>query len=78
MNSVETEYFQQPHVHTWDDGRGMRRVFVDGVEQTDASYADTVLGIVVVAAQPLRVLPGTEYMDQIVVMGDVRVEPKVE
>ncbi len=79
MSSVKTEseYFQQEHVHTMADGRGPRRVYIDGTECDDVTYADTMLGIAVMAVQPVRVLPGTEYIDQIAVMGDVRVEPKL-
>ena len=73
---TESEYFKQAHVHTGDDGRGLRDVFVGGVLFDDVTFADTELGIAVMAVQPLRVLPGTEYIDQIAVLGDVRVEPK--
>ena len=73
---AEAEYFSQPHVHSGDDSRGLRDVFVDGVLCDDVTFADTELGIAVIAAKPLRVLPGTEYIDQIAVLGEVRVEPK--
>ena len=73
---AEAEYFNQPHVHSGDDGRGLRDVFVDGVLCDDVTFADTELGIAVIAAQPLRVLPGSECIDQIAVLGEVRVEPK--
>ncbi|WP_296257780.1 MULTISPECIES: hypothetical protein [unclassified Pseudomonas] len=78
MNSVkpEADYFRQEHVHTPGDGRGPRHVFIDGAECSDVTYADTKLGIAVIATHPLRVLPGTDYIDETVVMGDVRVEPK--
>lgn len=72
---AEAAYFNQPHVHTAEDGRGWRHVFIDGALVDHVAYADTRLGIAVMATQPVRVLPGTEYIDQIVVMGDVRVEP---
>lgn len=80
MNSAKAEldYFKQEHVHTMADGRGPRRVFIDGTECDDVTYADAMLGIAVMAVQPVRVLPGTEYIDQIAVMGDVRVEPKLD
>ncbi|VVO23100.1 hypothetical protein [Pseudomonas fluorescens] len=71
----EADYFSQEHVHTMADGRGPRRVFIDGAECDVVTYADTKLGIAVMANQPLRVLPGTEYIDESVVMGDIRVEP---
>jgi hypothetical protein len=78
MSSVkaEADYFGQEHVHTMADGRGPRRAFIDDIEYTDVTYADTKLGIAVMANQPLRAWPGTEYIDESVVMGDVRVEPK--
>ncbi|MCF7545566.1 hypothetical protein [Pseudomonas petrae] len=72
---AQAEYFQQSHVHTGDDGRGLRRVLVGDVECQHVCYADTVLGIAVAAFMPLRVVPGTEDIDQYVVMGDVCVEP---
>lgn len=71
---LEADYFRQEHVHTVDDGRGLRRVFIDGTSCDDVTYADTELGIAIMANQPLRVLPGTDYIDQIAVMGDIRVE----
>lgn len=74
----EADYFSQEHVHTADDGRGLRQVYVDGVASADVTYADTELGIAIMATQPLRVLPGTEYIDQVAVIGDVRVEPMAE
>lgn len=74
----EAEYFAQAHVHTGTDGRGLRRVLVDGVEVDEVSFADTKLGIVVVARQPVRVLQGTDRIDEYVVMGDVRVEPMTD
>lgn len=79
MSSVprEAEYFSQPHVHTWDDGRGQRLVLIDGVNIQYATFADTELGIVVAEHQPLRVMPGTDLIDQYVVMGAVCVEQAV-
>ena len=71
----EIEYFSQAHVHTVGDGRGPRRILVDDAEVQDVSFADTELGIVVVADQPFRVQPGTNRIAECVVMGDVRVEP---
>lgn len=73
-SKAEAEYFCQDHVHTWDDGRGRRLVFVDDIECSYVTYADIRLGIVVTANQPISVLPGTDYIDQFVLMGDVRVE----
>jgi hypothetical protein len=73
----QVEYFSQEHVHTPDDGRGLRRVCVDGVEHDLVTYADTALGIAIVAIQPLRVVPGTDRVDEYVAMGDVSVERMV-
>ena len=42
------------HIHTVDDGRGPRRVFVDGREIASPIYADTKRGIVDAYAQPVR------------------------
>jgi|GEM_PF-1407445 len=63
------------HIHTPDDGRGLRRVFIDGVEVKDVSYVDTRLGLAIVARQPLRTYPGTDCIDEDPVWGDIRVEP---
>ncbi|MFJ3487741.1 hypothetical protein ACIPL1_30590 [Pseudomonas sp. NPDC090202] len=71
----EIEYFSQAHVHTSGDGRGLRRILVDGAEVRDASFADTKLGIVVAADQPVRVLEGTGRIVERVLMGYVCVEP---
>jgi hypothetical protein len=43
-----------PNVHTWDDCRGNRDVFVNGKHISSAVYADTGKGIVRYAPKPLR------------------------
>ena len=73
---AEVDYFKQEQVHTLADGRGPRLVFIDGVERADVTYADTELGIAVIATHPLRVLPDTHRIDEVAVMGDIRIEPK--
>ncbi|MBA1200467.1 hypothetical protein G7009_01445 [Pseudomonas capeferrum] len=75
-SKAEAEYFSREHVHIAGDGRGPRLAFIDGIECNYVCYADTVLGIAVVAVQPFQVMPGTDYIDQIVLMGDVRIEFK--
>ena len=42
------------HIHTPCDGRGPRRVFVDGREIKYATYADTRRGIVDAYREPLQ------------------------
>ena len=66
------------HIHTGSDGRGMRRVLVDGVEQATVLYADTQLGYALVVVNPIRVYPGTDYIDTDVIFGCVVVEPMGE
>ena len=44
----------QPHIHTWDDGRGNRDVFVNGRLVMSAVYANTKKGIVRYHPKPLR------------------------
>jgi len=43
------------HIHTWSDGRGLRRVTVNGKEVDKVVYADTHKGIVRVHDMPPRV-----------------------
>lgn len=73
----EVDYFNQEHVHTADDGRGAREVYLDGIKVNDVIFADTQLGLIVACCEPLEVIPGTEYLDGYHAWGDVRVEPKL-
>jgi len=43
------------HFHHWNDGRGKRRVFVNGNEVLNVRWADTKQGIVVYAPRPYKV-----------------------
>lgn len=42
------------HIHTVDDGRGQRRVFVNGREIERVFFADTKRGIVDAYREPLK------------------------
>ena len=42
------------HIHTCDDGRGFRRVYVDGVEMKNVILANTKTGDVTYFPVPLR------------------------
>ena len=44
-------------VHTPNDGRGTRRVLLDGVEQDRVVFADTERGIVRMCHAPFKVCP---------------------
>lgn len=60
------------HVHSWEDGRGQRHVFIDGVPVTHVIWCDTKDGIAVVADQPLKSSDG-ETVDFHPVWGEVKV-----
>lgn len=42
------------HIHTWDDGRGLRDVLLDGRVVEFVTFADTRKGKVVVFVHPFR------------------------
>ncbi|ETF08350.1 hypothetical protein [Pseudomonas moraviensis] len=73
MTQSETDYFSQERVHTVEDGRGERLVFLDGTQVQDAFFADTQLGLVVAYCDPVEVIPGTDRIDSYHAWGDVRV-----
>ena len=75
---AEADYFAQEHVHTVDDGRGAREVYLDGVKVQDAFFADTQLGLVVAYCEPVEIIPGTDCIDSYHACGEVRVEPKAD
>ena len=78
ITKAEADYFAQVHVHTVDDGRGERLVFLDGTQVQDAFFADTQLRLVVAYCDPVEVIPGTDRIDSYHAWGNVRVEPKAE
>ena len=41
-----------PHIHTADDGRGLRNVYLNGKKISSAFYADTNRGIVLAYRLP--------------------------
>lgn len=54
---------QAEHIHTPSDGRGRRRVLVDGQEVKRCTFADTMNGIVRFDLDPLRwEVPGEKFM----------------
>ena len=44
------------HIHRPDDGRGRRRVLVDGKEMKRVIYADTLIGLVRYYEDPIRLI----------------------
>lgn len=62
------------HIHYWDDGRGQREVFIDGVKERCVIWCDTKVGIAVVADYPLKSTDG-ETIDFHPVWGEVVVVP---
>lgn len=42
------------HIHTVNDGRGIRLVYLDGVEMKNVLYANTQTGDVTFIPQPMR------------------------
>jgi len=53
------------HIHTWDDGRGHRRVFVDGKEMNRVRKADTKRGRVWYVPYPVRVNAKFEAVEKV-------------
>lgn len=63
-----------PHIHTPDDGRGMRRVLLNGREVKSVFYADTKKGVVRYYLQPLRLDKWRKTILSRTARGEVRVE----
>lgn len=63
------------HIHKPDDGRGLRKVFVNGNEIDGVTYADTKLGIVIYAPKPYRAATGKDYIYTRKLRGTVKVDP---
>lgn len=78
ITKAEADYFAQVHVHTVDDGRGAREVYLDGVKVQDAFFADIQLGLIITCYDPLEIIPGTDRIDSYHAWGEVRVEPKID
>ncbi|WP_439444453.1 hypothetical protein ABWU93_11400 [Xanthomonas translucens pv. translucens] len=63
------------HVHVPDDGRGPRRVFVDGAEVREVVFADTRRGVVRYYPLPLKAHKQGKRLIERTRRGLVRVEP---
>lgn len=63
------------HIHTPDDGRGQRKVFVNGNEIDGVNYADTKLGFVIYSPRPYRMAKGKDYVYTRKLRGTVTVTP---
>jgi len=50
------------HIHTADDGRGLRDVFVNGNLIDGVVYADTKKGVVIFAPKPYRAAKNKDYV----------------
>jgi hypothetical protein len=62
------------HIHSWDDGRGLRKVLIDGQPVTHVIWCDTKVGIAVVTDYPLKSSNG-EHVDFHPVWGEITVVP---
>lgn len=60
------------HIHSWDDGRGRREVFIDGEPVAQVIWCDTRSGIAVVTDYPIKSSDG-EHVDFHPVWGEVTV-----
>lgn len=63
----------RPWVHTPDDGRGMRDVYLDGQKIERVFYADTRAGLIRAHHQPAKICPRREVIRSYKRYGDVRV-----
>lgn len=61
------------HIHKPDDGRGLRKIFVDGKEVEAVFYADTIAGVVRAYKKPYTVV-GDE-IESYEIRGAVTVTP---
>lgn len=64
------------HIHTLEDGRGLRDVFVDGVKIPRATYADEKKGKVVLIVDPIKIHKHGNRVITKTVYGKVSVEFK--
>ena len=65
----------EEHIHQPDDGRGRRRVFVDGKEISRVLYADTRKGFVRYVPFPMRAKRNGEEVLTRIRRGKVEVRP---
>lgn len=66
---------QAEHIHTPNDGRGMRQVFLDGKPIDRVAYADTRRGIVRCYHDPIRVSRWRKRALTYTLHGTVEVKP---
>ncbi|ENM3904709.1 hypothetical protein EFU53_003287 [Vibrio cholerae] len=64
----------QEHIHHRSDGRGKRKIFVNGNEVHCCVWADTAKGIVKYYPHPVRVKKGTDEIYTRTLKGVVTVE----
>lgn len=64
----------QEHIHHISDGRGKRKIFVNGNEIRYVIYADTKKGIVKYHPHPVRLKKGTDEVYTRTLKGVVTVE----
>jgi hypothetical protein len=64
----------QQHIHEPGDGRGRRRVLLDGQLVRYVMFADTRKGVVRIAAQPVRLHKHGKRVVQRTLRGRVEVE----
>ena len=62
------------HIHTQDDGRGNRRVLLNGKEVKNVIYADTEKGVVRFYPEPITLSGGCEEILTKELIGTVIVE----
>lgn len=62
------------HIHTPDDGRGLRRVFLDGKALPNCVYADTKEGLVEYTDDPPKLNDAKDAVVTHRAQGEVRVE----
>ena len=66
------------HIHTPDDGRGLRDVFVNGKLVMQVFYANTRTGVVKKYREPLKLNKWRKRVLTETLHGDVRVEMRAE
>lgn len=66
----------EAHIHTVDDERGYRDVFLDGEKVSHCVYADTQAGVVECYADSLRIDPVSGQIVKMRRTGVVTVVPK--